>query len=150
MRCVRWALAGAAAALVACGDGGGSGGPPPPVDLNGGWSFTIRSLTTPGLGFSCGVTGTMQLQQSGDAFGGTYHVSSFTCTNGFNGGAGEGSVVSGQVYAGDSVHFHFDAEELDQHGIVYDSRTSMAGRSTWTATDGATTVVLTGSWTAQR
>ena len=91
----------------------------------------------------------MQLSQTGASFDGTYHVSSFTCTNGFNGGSGDGTVMNGTVYAGDSVHFHFDVEDLDQHGVVSADRNSMAGTSTWVSTDGAT-VTLTGNWTAHR
>jgi hypothetical protein len=147
MGSARWALACAAAVLIGCGD---SSGPPAPVNVTGGWSFSVKDLTTTGLGFSCSVAGTMQLTQSGDAFTGTYHMASFVCSNGFSAGSGDGNVVAGEVFAGDSVHFHFDAEELDQHGIVTDSRTTMAGRSTWTTTDGSNTVTLTGSWSARR
>ena len=144
-----WSPACAAAALGACGDGGSGFSPPPPVNVTGAWSFNIKNLTTAGLGFSCAVAGTMQLTQTGASFDGTYHVSSFTCTNGFDGGSGDGSVVSGTVFAGDSVHFHFDIEDLDQHGVVSAGRNSVAGISTWVATDGST-VTLKGNWTAHR
>lgn len=139
----------AAAALWGCDGGGSSIGPPPPVNVTGAWSFNIKNLTTAGLGFTCAVAGTMQLSQTGASFDGTYYVSSFICTNGFNGGSGGGSVVNGTVFAGDSVHFHFDVEDLDQHGVVSADRNSMGGTSTWVATDGAV-VTMTGNWTAHR
>lgn len=139
----------AAAALWGCGDGGSGFSLPPPVNVTGSWSFNIKNLTTTGPGFTCAVAGTIQLTQTGASFDGTYHASSFTCTNGFNGGSGDGTVVNGTVYAGDSVHFHFDLEDLDQQGIVSGDRNSMAGVSTWVATDGST-VTLTGNRTAHR
>ena len=49
----------------------------------------------------------------------------------------------------DFVHFHFDVEDLDQHGVVSADRNSMGGTSTWVATDGAV-VTMTGNWTAHR
>lgn len=147
----RWLVLCTAGALWGCGDGGGGDvGPPPPVDVTGGWSFNVKNLTTAGLGFSCTVVGTMQLNQTGPSFDGSYHVSSFTCTNGMNFGSGDGTVVAGEVFAGDSVHFHFDFEEFDQHGVVAPGRTSMSGRSTWVGIEGTNAVTLTGSWTARR
>ncbi len=53
------------------------------------------------------------------------------------------------MFARDSVHYHFDVEDLDQHGTVSADGNSMAGISTWVATDGST-VTLTGNWTAHR
>ena len=139
-----------AAALWGCGDGGGNVGPPQPVDLTDSWSFSITRLTTPGAGFYCTVTGTMELDQTGTAFEGTYHVSSAKCTNGNDAGSGDGRVVNGAVYAGDSVHFHFDDDNFDQHGVVSPSRTSMSGRTTWVSDDEGSILTATGNWSAHR
>lgn len=150
MRYARRLMVCALAALWGCGDGGGDTGPPPPVDVTGGWSFRVSNLSTPGIPYSCGMTGTMQLSQAASAFNGTYFVSVITCTDGSSGGPAQGQVVGGSVYAGDSVHFHFDDEDLDQHGIVSSGRTSMSGRSTWVVSDGTTSLTFTGQWSAHR
>ena len=135
----------ATAAMVGCGGDGGSG-PTPPADVEGTWSFEAHDITAPGATGSCSLTGTLVLSQNGETVTGEYTIDQITCT-GPGGGTIEGPItgpiVSGSV-AGHQVHFHFDTEDLDQHGTV--SGGHMSGGCTWTSDE----ITMTGEWSATR
>ena len=132
-------------ATVGCGGDGGSG-PTPTADVEGTWAFEAHNLTAPGAGGSCSLTGTLMLAQNGETVGGEYAIDRITCS-GPGGGTVEGPItgpiVDGSV-AGNQVHFHFDTEDVDQHGTV--SGGHMSGSCTWTSDE----ITLTGVWSATR
>ena len=140
-------LAAAAAALGACGDGGS--GPSEPAAVAGTWTFEAHDITAPGATGRCGVTGSLVLEQTGGTLTGEYTIDRITCS-GPGGGTIEGpfagSIVSGEV-AGNKVHFHFDSQDLDQHGTVSGDR--MTGTCTWRGQNDGW-VTITGQWSAQR
>jgi hypothetical protein len=130
--------------LSACGDSGG--GPSEPVNVAGTWSFEVHEMTAPGATGQCGMTGSLVFEQTGSTLTGEYTIDRITCT-GPGGGTIEGPItgpiVSSEV-DGYKVHFHFDTEDLDQHGTVSGSR--MTGTCNWRGEG----VTMTGKWSAQR
>jgi hypothetical protein len=140
-------LATAVAVLGACGDGGS--GPSEPASVAGTWAFEAHDLTAPGATGKCAMTGSLVFEQAGPTLTGEYTIDRITCS-GPGGGTIEGPItgpiVSGEI-DGNKLHFHFDTEDLDQHGTVSGSR--MTGTCTWRGEiDGW--VTMTGGWSAQR
>jgi hypothetical protein len=137
-------LAATAVVLGACGDGGS--GPSGPANVEGTWAFEAHDITASGASGTCGLTGSLVFEQAGATLTGEYTIDRITCT-GPGGGTIEGpftgSIVSGEV-DGNKVHFHFDSEDLDQHGTV--SGDQMTGTCTWRDES----VTMTGRWGAQR
>lgn len=135
--------------LAACG-GDGGGGPSEPLNIAGTWSFEAHDMTAPGATGSCAMTGQMVFEQDGAVVSGEYTIDRITCT-GPGGGTYEGPItgpiVSGEV-DGNQVHFHFDTEDLDQHGTVSGNR--MTGTCTWRGEIDGGHVTLTGKWSAAR
>lgn len=137
----------AATAALGCGDGGS--GPSEPVNVTGEWAFEAHDMTAPGATGKCGMTGTLWLEQDGTTVTGSYQIDRITCT-GPGGGTYEGPIsgpiVSGTV-EGTGVHFHFDTEDLDQHGTVAGNR--MTGTCNWRGEINGY-VTLSGKWSATR
>ena len=147
MRTRHMLLLAITAALASCGDGGS--GPAPTAEIAGSWAFEAHDMTAPGAMGKCGMTGRLELQQEGSVVSGSYTIDQITCS-GPSGGTQEGpyygEVMNGTV-TGNQVHFHFDSEDLDQHGTVAGNR--MSGSCTWRAeADGY--VTITGRWSATR
>lgn len=136
----------ATAAMAACGDGDGGSGPTPTANVAGTWSFEAHDITAPGASGSCSLTGTVVLTQDGETVTGQYTIDRIICT-GPGGGTIEGPftgpIVDGSVN-GNEVHFHFDTDDLDQHGTV--SGGHMSGTCTWTSEG----ITMTGGWSATR
>lgn len=134
--------------LSACGGDGGSG-PSEPANIAGSWRFEAHDITMPGAAEVCGMTGSLVFEQTGETLSGEYTIDRIMCT-GPGGGTTEGPfigpIVSGSV-SGNKVHFHFDTEDLDQHGTVSGDR--MTGTCTWSG-DGDGWMTMTGKWSAQR
>lgn len=137
----------ATVALAGCGDGGS--GPTEPVNVAGTWAFEAHDLTAPGVVGECELTGTLEFEQNGTALSGSYVIDEITCT-GPGGGTIEGPItgpiLSGTV-DGNRVHFHFNSEDLDQHGTVSGNR--MSGTCTWRGEINGY-MTLTGQWSATR
>lgn len=131
----------AAVLFAACGSDSTG---PSNANVSGAWSFSMSNLTT--SQFTCSFSGTMQLNQSGTTFTGTYNASNLTC-NGTNLGASGGTVVNGTV-SGSSVGFDFDTQDFHQAGTL--SGGSMSGTATWRLVVSGVTYNLSGTWSATK
>ncbi|HSB55288.1 MAG TPA: hypothetical protein VLD58_13080 [Gemmatimonadales bacterium] len=136
---------------VACGGDGGTS-PTGPANVAGTWSFEAHGLTTAGSDVKCGITGSLQMAQEGTLVSGSYIIDRITCTSPAGTevlpGPWGGSIVNGTV-EGNTVHFHFDTDDVDQHGTVSGNRIS--GTCTWRyEVDGGGYLTLTGNWSATR
>ena len=133
------------AAGLACGGDGGTG-PTANVNLTGSWAVTISPIA--GHGLDCQIQGlTVQFSHQGSDLGGVYTVEDMIC-NGQHAGPLSGSIVSGTA-VNNSLHFHFDTEDFDLHGAVYDQDSARGTYTLQLDVDG-TVYTFTGNWTARR
>ena len=136
-----------AAVLILAGCGKDSSGPSIP-NLAGNWTYNTSNLT--GAGLSCLSTGTTMVltHSSSTAFTGTYSDGTLTCTSGGTPESfaiGNGTIVSGTV---GQTAVAFDMDTQDWHNTGNVSGRSMSGTVHVVFSDGVTTFVLNGNFSA--
>ena len=132
-------------ASFGCSDSSG----PKTAAVSGTWTYSASNVQ--GSGETCNSTGTtMTLTQSGSTFTGTYAGGTLTCTGVFGSltqQIGSGVVANGTV-SGSSVSFNFDTTDWTNTGSM--SGTTMTGSLVIRVTVGATSAVLTGTFSAAK
>lgn len=132
--------------LAACSDDPAE---PSIPDVAGSWTYAATSLT--GSGITCSFRHVpMTLAQNGTTFSGAYSGGVFACS-GPGGSISEqvagGAVASGTI-DGNSVEFDIDSPDWRNTGTI--SGSSMSGTVVVRASDGTTTITLTGDFTASK
>jgi hypothetical protein len=132
---------------AACGGDGGTA-PPTNVDLSGTWSITMSDIR--GYGIECQVLGLQaSIAHVDNGLSGSYSVADMVCNPGdVHSGPGGGQIVEGTAVNG-ALHFHFDSEDFDLHGMVQ-SATAVRGTYTLTLNVNGTYYTFSGSWVAHR
>ena len=139
-------------AIAACGSSDSTTGPAGPTNANvaGSWNYSATNLT--GGGVSCSVSGTvMTFTQAGATFSGTYSGGTLICgapgVPNQTAPIGSGTIASGTVSI-NNVSFNFDTSDWQNTGAI--SGNTIAGTAVVRTTDGSTTTLLTGNFSATK